>query len=358
MYIIIDTCALYGDQKLIGSKIRALCEIAKISGDFVFLPEIVIEEINNIYHDNLTTALSSIDKELSDIKRLTGVTHTSTYNNDYLNKEFKEYLSTFSTQIRKLRIKRIPYPKTPHSVLAKKAVLKKKPFSESGKGYRDALIWENIKDIYSKIKNTDNSPLILITNNTKDFCEKGDLHPLLIAELADYDKKKKDIFIETEISSFITNYYNDKLEFVDFKTKFEDNDTELEDLKLNIEKQIFKFLEYRSFDFDESPFSSEYESPTVTDIHEDYAYYFQEFKLLSDKEILISLKVKVICTFDVFIFKSNYLVMDEDSAPKIWDNDWNEHYFACSEDNIVSLNILLIIERTTNELISIDIDLT
>jgi PIN domain len=44
----------------------------------------------------------------------------------------------------------------------------RKPFSATGKGYRDALIWASIVELCSGL--TDADTLIFVTNNSSDFC--------------------------------------------------------------------------------------------------------------------------------------------------------------------------------------------
>ena len=357
MKIIIDTCILYEDFRLTKTKMRELCEIAKMTGDTVLLPKVVIEETKNKYHEMLIAARNKISKDLSDVKRLTDSIHTTTFDSGYVEKEFANYLLAFDAQMLKLGIKSIPVPDISHETLMMKAILKKKPFSESGNGYRDALIWESIKNFYIDLKSSSDLPIVFITSNPTDFCEKGSIHPDLQSELKELDLAIDKVIFMNSIEDFINRFYRDKLEILDLKMKFIEGSTETDSLKIEIEKDVFKFLEFRSFDIEELPLPQEYENPTVSSIYEDYEYTFKEFKKLSDSEIIISLTIEVTCELDVFIFKSDYLVMDEDTAPTIWDSDWNNHYFACSTETKIELDISLTIDKDTYEIISNDIDL-
>lgn len=357
MKIIIDTCILYEDFRLTKTKMRELCEIAKMTGDTVLLPKVVIEETKNKYHEMLIAARNKISKDLSDVKRLTDSIHTTTFDSDYVENEFANYLLAFDAQMLKLGIKSIPVPDISHETLMMKAILKKKPFSESGNGYRDALIWESIKKFYIELESDSDLPIVFITANPADFCEKGSIHPDLQSELKELGLAIDKVIFINSIEDFINRFYRDKLEILDLKLKFIEGSTETDSLKIEIEKDVFKFLEFRSFDPEDLPLPQEYENPTVSGIYEDYEYTFKEFKKLSDSEIIISLKIEVTCELDVFIFKSDYLVLDEDTAPTIWDSDWNNHYFACSTETKIELDISLTIDKDTYEIISNDIDL-
>ncbi len=357
MKIIIDTCILYEDFRLAKTKMIELCEIAKMTGDTVLLPKVVIEETKNKYHEKLISARNKISKDLSDIKRLTDSIHTTTFDTDYIEKEFINYLSAFDAQMLKLGIKTIPVPVISHETLMMKAVLKKKPFSESGNGYRDALIWESIKQTYIELISTSELPIVFITANSTDFCEKGKIHPDLQSELKELGLDVDNVIFVNSIEDFINRFYSDKLEILDLKMKFIEGSTVTDSLKIEIEKDVFKFLEFKSFNPEDLSIPQEYENPTVSSIYEDYEYTFKEFKKLSDSEIIVSLTIEVTCELDVFIFKSDYLVLDDDTAPKIWDSDWNNHYFACSTETQIELDISLMIDIDTYEIISIDIDL-
>ena len=66
MFIVIDTSSIFGDLRLTKAKIRTLCETARITGDTVYFPQVMIDEAKNIYHENLLSIKSKIEKDLSD----------------------------------------------------------------------------------------------------------------------------------------------------------------------------------------------------------------------------------------------------------------------------------------------------
>ncbi len=59
---------------------------------------------------------------------------------------------------------------------------RRKPFNDSGKGFRDTLVWETLKPVVLASETGDT--IFFITNNTKDYCDDaGDLAPELLAEI-------------------------------------------------------------------------------------------------------------------------------------------------------------------------------
>jgi hypothetical protein len=87
----------------------------------------------------------------------------------------------FRVRLAQLEITTLPIPALPHADLVVRDLVEKKPFTASGKGYRDALIW------LSFLATIDNNTTkaILVTSNTNDFGsqDKSDLHPDLKAEI-------------------------------------------------------------------------------------------------------------------------------------------------------------------------------
>lgn len=360
MDIIIDTNSIYGDLKLTGAKIRTLCETAKVTGDTVYLPQMVIDEAKNKYLERLNTAKSQIDKELSGIKRLTGVEHKSTFDTASIKVEVESASKTFDEQVKKLGIKIIPYPKTSHEFLATKAVKKQKPFSDTGKGYRDALIWENIKTLIRPAKKLIEDPqAVLITNNHGDFCENGfTLHSDLRNEILQLKAPENSVEVISDFDSFIEKYCNPKLKVLNkLKKEFQDGKHKTLNVRDKVEDLVFSYLDNREIDSETLGFRQELESPSVSSIHEDYKFNIDEVRQLSETEILINGTVEVTCTFDVFVFKSDYYIMDEDEAPSIWNYDWNDHYVAGSKDQTITLKVYLIVDTASYDITSNEIEI-
>lgn len=151
MKVVLDTNIIFSDFHLKGAKIKNLCESTKSIGGVVYIPELVIDESINKYKEQLQLGNSKIDKGISDLKRLIGKTvFENPITDKYIIDEVDEYQKGFRKQIKNLGIKIIPYPTIKHQELVKRDLARKKPFQESGKGYRDALIWESVKSLCEK----------------------------------------------------------------------------------------------------------------------------------------------------------------------------------------------------------------
>ena len=361
MKIVLDTNIIFSDYRLTGAKIRNLCESVKSTGDFVFIPQVVIDEATNQYKEILQKCKSKIDANISGYKRLTNTEIENTLIPDELIKEeFENYLKISKEQIEKLGIKIIPYPSVSHKELVKRDLARKKPFTTEGKGYKDALIWESIKSICEEPFETLAVPeIIFICKNHKDFCEKDySLHSDLKEDLEDSDINENAIKVIEDIDKFIDEHIKLKQRILNDILEKLNKDKQYKDIDLNIEieNRISKFLLYRDFDYEDSPFRQEFENPSIVGIN-DPLIEVEDVRQISEEDVFVEIRVEVECEFDFFIFKSDVMVLDEEDLPHIWNNDWNKHYMAASESATVYLKVSLVVDNTFSKILSEDIEI-
>lgn len=359
MKVVLDTNIIFSDFHLKGAKIKGLCESVKFTGDSVYIPAIVVDESINKYREKIQECKSKIDKSISDFKRLTGKDiKDNPISDEFISKETDEYATLFKKQLQNLDIKIIPYPPVSHQELVKRDLARKRPFQESGKGYRDALIWESVKSICEKQTSLFDTPkTIFVNKNHKDFCTEGLLHPDLKEDLIDNGINEAYVRIVEDIDVFVKEYIKPKQKFLkDILDKLNvDKEFGQISLSVEIENRITKYLLYREFDYEESPFRQEFENPSVASI-DDLSFIVTDVRQISEDEILVEINVNVDCEFDFYIFKSDAICMDEDELPYIWNDDWNKHYMAASDTTSVELNMSLIVDTSFNEILSDDIE--
>jgi hypothetical protein len=361
MKVILDTNIIFSDFHLKGAKIKSLCESVKLTGDTVHIPKVVVDESVNKYWEKILECKLVIDREMSNFKRLTGrVVGDNPISKEFTLEEFRQYKDIFEKRLRELGINIIPYPSISHQELVKRDLARKKPFQETGKGYRDALIWESVKSICEEsLSLFENPKIIFVNKNHKDFCEKGLLHPDLKEDLVNNGINEDDVRVIEDIEIFIREYIKPKQKILKkIQEKLNTNKQHNKiDLNTEINNRITDFLLHREFDHEESPFRQEFENPFVADLGEP-SFTVTEVRQISEEKILVEVEVEVNCYFDFFIFKSDAICMEEDELPYIWDSDWNKHYMAASKAMPVRLKVTLIVNSSFEEILSDNIEIT
>lgn len=118
-----------------------------------------------------------------------------------------------------------------------KALKKRKPFGKNEKGFRDALLWDNIVEMVRSYYRT-NMPVKFITENYKDFCsDQKDsngafyVHDELKKDLMDIKHPEDSVVIYTSLKHFYESEFSVML-------------SELNDLKLNkgIDERLLRSL--------------------------------------------------------------------------------------------------------------------
>lgn len=256
-------------------------------------------------------------------------------------------------------IKIIPYPSISHQELVKRNLARKKTFQETGKGYRDALIWESVKSICEKsLSLFENPKIIFVNKNHKDFCEEGLLHPDLKEDLVNNGINENYVRVIEDIDIFIKEYIKPKQKILKNIQEELNANKQYNGIYLNTEinNRITEFLLHREFDYEESPFRQEFENPSVVGINEP-SFTVMEVRQISEEEFFVEVKIDVDCEFNFFIFKSDAMCMDEDELPYIWDSDWNKHYMAASKTIPIKLKVTLIVNSSFEAVLSDDIEI-
>ncbi|MEM3112769.1 MAG: PIN domain-containing protein [Candidatus Anstonellales archaeon] len=153
-------------------KLIEVIESSKLQNSiFVGLPEIVIEEFISNRSDNFKKQIEYLISSYEKLKKVPCfdfskiVIPSDSYDyNRFIKNKINEYLKN-KPFIFVLNLEKKHYTKT-LSTLMQKAVLKEQPFTDGGKGFKDALIWEIILNFEQMDKY---SHIFLLTENQRDF---------------------------------------------------------------------------------------------------------------------------------------------------------------------------------------------
>lgn len=334
-HIIIDTNVIHLDFKLNKARIVTLCNTSTILGHEIFIPEVVIDEIVKQYDEKAEEYINSFNKALKKLSELSTspITQTPIDAKGFIS----NYRNELNNRIKQLGIGIIPYPNTGHKIMVARELGKKKPFKDSTKGYRDALIWDSVMEHTQKYSS--NCGIIFLTANSKDFADKDKkgLHTDLIADCISNGIPPTSIRLVTDIQNFIDNEII--LRSTELKEKFNQlqQDGGLGDIDFiqliqdYISKDMLDNL-ISSNDFDSYPGYAPglYENPEISSI-EKVSCSFNTIREISSDTILIQSEVSVQVDLDCFIFRADLPLIDDSKFPTIIDYEWNDHYVLASD---------------------------
>jgi len=347
MKVVLDSNIIVADFWLESTNFEVLFASAKKGDIEIYIPEIVLDELINKYTLRLEQSKQKLDSELKTFKKLSKSEKKNPLTKSSIDKSISDYQKHLKKAIKDNSITILKYPKTDHKFLAYKAMKKLKPFNTNEKGYRDCLIWENIKTLLTDYESAVTIPeLVFISNNYKDFTtSEYELHPDLISELEDEDFDSNSVIVYPKLSEF--NDKQAKLFFTQSKSfgkKLENNEIWDFDLKTEVTNYLFEnYVGSELFRYDVD-FTYEYSEPTVRSIYEEFDIEITSVKKLSAKEYLVDVSFEVDTEIDFFIDKSEYWSMEDDKHISIQDSDWNKWVMWASSEITVPLTMSLIID--------------
>lgn len=319
MIIYIDANIIIKENFFRSSTSQAFLKAAQFLEIIVIIPEIVLDEVKGNYAKNLPEKLQKYNKAQKDLGTLIEIE-----NEDIdVAEEVKEYNGWLDSLLQKYDVIILAYPVISLKDIVTKSYNSQKPFKQNGEGYKDYLIWENIKQ--NIIECPQDAEKYLLTENVKDFCHKENnedwiLHPDLSAQLPD-DK------IPPETYQSLKKYFDEKiapqLKGVDINSI-----PELTQLQLyeEAEQEIERALDgYCAYGIEGLNFSNEITIVAINSMDLDKI----DLQAIDADEILITISGKVDIEAHGFMEKYVYYSgpdFDEEAAEcSVLDGDWNDH---------------------------------
>lgn len=180
--VILDTNALYGAKPFTRSESAVLLALAKIGRIRLVVPDVVVRELARQWADSIDDHAARIG---SAAKSIDGITSEVSGPSSSVQLPVIDRSSLHKSAISTLNQRGAETPACPAVAVAdllERDLDRRKPFGKDGKGFRDALIWENVKVTCAGLARA--TPVLFVTNNSNDFCDdSGDLHPDLRGEL-------------------------------------------------------------------------------------------------------------------------------------------------------------------------------
>lgn len=366
MRILLDTNIIHQDYKLSGQRILKLYEASKRLGYELVIPEVVVDEIVNQYRRDLEATYSTFIKGLSQIRKLTELKNKFNFETpDYIDDQCSAFQTAYLQRIKELGIIILPYPKVAHKAMVAKDLKRIRPFREDSKGYRDALIWETVKENLIPSKRLfDECQIILLSENTKDFGDGGKLHGDLAAELEDIGFTWEVVELVSDVDAFFKQRID--VEFEELTEIQEKLQKEYKynrvDLNATIEEALYnEYVVNGAFDSGYDPngddislFPSAFENPDIQDITVN-EINVSAVKKLTDQTVLVQCNVESTATGDAYVYKGDYYLFDEDNLPTVLDNDWNKHYMLVAVEVNVTSEVTLHVSPRLSKVTSVEV---
>lgn len=349
-HIILDTNVIHNDYHLTGTRITTLCSSANNLNHTIYIPEVVIDEFVKQYKEEVDECTKLYNSSLKKLIKLKMMDPKS----GLINSSYRDFEKKVYERLKELNVKVLDYPKTDHKTIVLKELYKKKPFKDSKKGYRDALIWESVKQFSKGLKDSDK--LIFISENTNDFAVKGggQLHEDLEVDLTNAGINMKFVVYISRVDKYIEDIIVKESQQINLALgslketgKIEDLDV-MENLEIYFTKDSLNVYIKGDY-FAQSPVyvPNFYEDPEITEI-DISNLSFNSVSKISDDDILIKCEAKVDVEMDVYISRGDLCLLDDGKEPYIYDYEWNEHYVAANDIANFYIGFSIIVDNNYN----------
>jgi hypothetical protein len=168
MDVILDSTALIADFQLTTAAISGLLGGSKERRINLFVPELVLLEVVHNWRERVSEAVAKAESSLHSAKRV-GLTSLAV-TIPSIDDEVATYEGHLRQKLKDAFVQICAIPDISHATLVDKAIQRRAPFADKGAGYRDALIWESVKEVLR----TDEGGVVFVTANKSDFGRSSD----------------------------------------------------------------------------------------------------------------------------------------------------------------------------------------
>jgi hypothetical protein len=360
--VVVDTTELWKSLELVSAgwpQILAWCKAALIE---VAIPDVTLQESGRHYEQDEARRLRKIVKDLSSLDFLPDVLLPS---EDDLQELIEERISDYPRRLRALlsesSVVVLPLPNVGHDAVVRRDLESRKPFQQSGKGYRDTLNWESLMEHLRG--QTESKRVIFVSSNSHDF--------------ADTNKQRLDESLEIELSATGHDgvYVQTLKDAVEYLREDVRQLSGQRDLALFEPEPVIELMKKAVIDAVQHLYGESVETVNKLDSRYEAAITLDwlpvEFIDISiqqaspDEEsldldiydvrdgdtYLAHASIDVELNLDGFVHKADY---GENRGLKIFDRDWNDHYMNVGLTETVRLTWYLTVIGNSVEDVSFD----
>lgn len=322
MHFVVDTNILVKEGFGASAHLSTLLSASTAVGYKVCIPKLVLEETAAKYAGDLLRDEQEVVKKIAALSRLLGRRLESPVDGLDIRAETELFRKRLSTQLSRADAVVLEYPETPHEELVQRAISRNKPFNEHGSGYRDALIWQTVLELATRVEGN-----IVLVSQDKGFQDaQGRLHGDLTKDLESLGLPKDRVTLATSVGDLVDEHILPNLG----TTPWSDDIKILGQLGLNFEDSIGLMIQEacsrKQWDASELGIPWEYESPTLATVEDVSNLKVVAVRELPHEQSLIKIETHIEGEFDVFIYKLDFYVSDDDPRLRVNEFDWSDHY--------------------------------
>lgn len=352
MYVVFDSTEVWKDLLFSKTSMRVLFEYKESIGIKVALPQVVVLEAINHVREEIEAAVVANNNRISKLSKTAAISIGKMLYQRDIDKLVDEFRGKIEKVIEKKFDALIPIPEVPHENLVMRDLNRKKPFERSGKGYRDALIWESILQLGRETQDK----IVFISENTKDFSEDGSgLHKDLRDDQFEAGLYRSGVDLITSVREFVSEHIIPKLP----------EEKRIIESFNQVSKQPFEdalidwmYDQFYGIDIDGDEIDLEYyyEEITLTGVTQVNTMDCIESREISDTKGYLKLACEFEIDVDTTIHSSNYDSYISDNSLSWNDLDYESSYTSESIQCTVEWIIIVQVDREKGIIDSVEIE--
>ncbi|MCO4237998.1 PIN domain-containing protein [Pseudarthrobacter sp. MDT3-28] len=191
--VILDANPLFGLATLSSANFKKLLALAKTGDVRLVIPDVVVQELARQAAKDFNDRCSALRDAVTRFNRISGAaseiglvfTPSVAHVVGASSTDRATLYDALSAFLRGMNVESPTYPDVSVEDLLARDLDYRKPFNENGKGFRDALIWETIRELCRGLAGLE-AQVVFVTKNHTDFCGGKDkaLHPHLRDEIS------------------------------------------------------------------------------------------------------------------------------------------------------------------------------
>jgi PIN domain len=180
MKIVLDTTTIRADYHFNSPTSRIFLSGLRLIPATLCVPEVVVDEAVNGFRTDLAKAREKEARAQRDLRRILGEQSSGDSPGGFVERKSEEYRKALLGKVANVGGELLPYPKVEHRKLVQRDLQRRRPFRESGVGYRDALIWETVRSLTWG----GHERVVFVSGNVRDFGDGPLVHEDLRSDVS------------------------------------------------------------------------------------------------------------------------------------------------------------------------------